>query len=395
VTDQPLAAAPTPDEPVNSGAGPGDAESRAGSPWTAEEDERLVDGLRSGVTVGVLAERHERTPGAIGARLVRMIPAGENVPREAAADWLRERLQSPDYPWQEILECRTAARRNARAAQATRVDRARLTALGSNRADHEPEYVLGVWQDTVGFTLAEQRQAVFVERAEVAELRHYPDQVLTGGARDVYDRDGELRLDRWAVQCARAALGIPALDWSRVSAAGEIAAAVRRIVNAAVAGLSSERRQLIMAQRLGLDGEPQTFQSIGEALGISRERVRQVQDQALRALGRRYGNEPAQRLLAGIRADATAAGVSPARVLLTLAQLGVPGGDVRLAVTALAILTGDNRDDAQRLATEAVALPADPDSVVPDRDVDETPEADPPADPADQDRLAAGDEAGR
>jgi hypothetical protein len=371
----------------------GDAEPRAGSPWTAEEDERLVDGLRSGVTVGVLAERHGRTPGAIGARLVRMIPAAENVPREAAADWLRDRLQSPDYPWREVLERRTAARRGARAARATRVDRARLTALGPDRADHEPGYVLGVWQDTVGFALVEQHRAVFVERAEVAELRHYPDRVLTGAARDVYDRDGELRLERWAVQCARAALDVPVLDWSRVVAAGEIAAAVRRIVAAAVAGLTSERRQLIMAQRLGLDGgRPQTYQSIGEALGISRERARQVQDQALRALGRRYGNEPAQRLLADIRADAVAAGVSPARVLLTLAQLGVPGGDVRLAVTALAILTGDNRDAAQRLAAEAVALPADPGDVGPDRDVDD---ADAPADPGDQGHLAAGDEAGR
>jgi DNA-directed RNA polymerase specialized sigma24 family protein len=282
------------------------------------------------------------------------------------------------------------------AARATRVDRARLTALGSDRADHEPEYVLGVWQDTVGFTLAEQRRAVFSERPEVAELRHYPDQVLTGAARDVYDRDGELRLDRWAAQCARAALGVPVLDWSRVCAAWEIAAAVRRIMDAAVAGLSSERRRLIMAQRLGLNsGRPQTYQSIGEALGISRERVRQLQDQALRALGRRYGNEPAQRLLADIRADAVAVGVSPARALLTLVQLGVPGGNVRLAVTALAILTGDNRDDAQRLAAEAVALPAHPDNIGPGHYVDQTDEADPPADPGDQDHRPDGNEAGR
>jgi hypothetical protein len=335
-------------------SGDDDAELRAGSPWTAEEDEQLVDGLLSGVTVAVLAERHRRTPGAIQARLLRMIPVGENVSREAAADWLLERLRSSDYPWRDVLDGRTAARRNARAARA---DQARPAALVAGRADHEPDHVLDVWQEVVGFMLPAERRAVFLARAEVEELRHYPDRILAAAAHDAYDRHGELRLDWWAERCARAAFGAPVLDWSRLSVAHETAAATRRIVAAAVAGLSSERRQLIMTQRLGLDGgQSPTLQAIGAALGISRERARQVQDQALRAFGRRYGNEPAQRLLRALRADAAAADVSPVRVLLMLAQLGLPGGDVRLAVTALALLTGDNREDAERLAGEAMAL---------------------------------------
>jgi hypothetical protein len=335
-------------------SGDDDAEPRAGSPWTAAEDERLVDGLLSGSTVAVLAERHGRTPGAIQGRLLRMIPVRENVSREVAADWLLERLRSSDYPWREVLESRAAARRTARAVRA---GRARSTADVADRADHRPDHVLDVWQEVVGSTLSAERRAVFLARPEVEELRHHPDRILAAAAHDLYERHRELRLDWWAEQCARAALGAPVLDWSRLSVAHETAMAIRQIVVAAVAGLSSERRQLITARRLGLDGgQSPTLQAIGDALGISRERVRQLQDQALRELSRGHGNGPAQRLLIALRADAADADVDPGLVLLMLAQLGLPGGDVRLAVTVLALLTGDDREDADRLAGEAMAL---------------------------------------
>jgi DNA-directed RNA polymerase sigma subunit (sigma70/sigma32) len=50
-----------------------------------------------------------------------------------------------------------------------------------------------------------------------------------------------------------------------------------------VAGLGSERLYKIVSRRFALDGElPQTLQSLGEELGISRERVRQLEQKVLK-----------------------------------------------------------------------------------------------------------------
>jgi RNA polymerase primary sigma factor len=45
------------------------------------------------------------------------------------------------------------------------------------------------------------------------------------------------------------------------------------------------RMRLVLARRFGLDGEtPQTLEQVGESLGITRERVRQLESRALREL---------------------------------------------------------------------------------------------------------------
>lgn len=47
----------------------------------------------------------------------------------------------------------------------------------------------------------------------------------------------------------------------------------------------SEKEALVLRMRFGLeDGEPQTLQAIGKTLGVSRERIRQLQTKALRKL---------------------------------------------------------------------------------------------------------------
>ena len=63
-----------------------------------------------------------------------------------------------------------------------------------------------------------------------------------------------------------------------------IAAQVRRRVGDCVAR-HSDREALIMRLRYGLDTDkPQTLQEIGACLGVSRERVRQLEQQALAKL---------------------------------------------------------------------------------------------------------------
>jgi len=57
-------------------------------------------------------------------------------------------------------------------------------------------------------------------------------------------------------------------------------------VRLAVDSLSQREREVIQ-RRFGLRGDPETLDAIGCALGCSRERIRQLQQSALRNLKRR------------------------------------------------------------------------------------------------------------
>ena len=59
---------------------------------------------------------------------------------------------------------------------------------------------------------------------------------------------------------------------------------LRQIMHEMVATLSARERQILNA-RFGLDGSaPQTLEEVGLTLGVTRERVRQIQDKCLRKL---------------------------------------------------------------------------------------------------------------
>ena len=73
----------------------------AGKPWTAEEDERLLAGFDSGVSVKDLTLAHSRSRGGIGARLVRLgrIQEGaefapRGVPRRDSAEAPRHEVSA-------------------------------------------------------------------------------------------------------------------------------------------------------------------------------------------------------------------------------------------------------------------------------------------------------------
>jgi RNA polymerase primary sigma factor len=52
-------------------------------------------------------------------------------------------------------------------------------------------------------------------------------------------------------------------------------------------GLLDEKEREVIRMRFGLDGdEPKTLQEIGEAMGLSRERIRQIESRAKEKLRR-------------------------------------------------------------------------------------------------------------
>ena len=57
----------------------------------------------------------------------------------------------------------------------------------------------------------------------------------------------------------------------------------------ALAGLPEQQRA-ILELRFGFDGEPISLEAIGRKLGISRERVRQLENEALAALAEQLGD---------------------------------------------------------------------------------------------------------
>ena len=64
----------------------------------------------------------------------------------------------------------------------------------------------------------------------------------------------------------------------------------RQAVHLALSDLP-ERERRIVELRFGLDGEPQPLESIGAELGLTRERIRQLEAQALAKLATTLGDD--------------------------------------------------------------------------------------------------------
>lgn len=86
-------------------------------------------------------------------------------------------------------------------------------------------------------------------------------------------------IDRLLTMSAAKMLTVPALDDTDETLAED----KRAVVAAAVATLTP-REQLVIEERFGLIGEERTLGQVGELMGVSKERVRQVEAKALRKL---------------------------------------------------------------------------------------------------------------
>lgn len=140
--------------------------------------------------------------------------------------------------------------------------------------------------------LRELAQILRAERELAAHLGSVPslDQIAAAAGKSVQEvaqlflvseRIGSL--DAAAESGERALIGH--IQYGEEVASGGISAAISSArLGAWLAGLG-ERQRLVLARRFGLDGTPlQSLAEIGRDLGISRERARQIQEDALRRL---------------------------------------------------------------------------------------------------------------
>lgn len=144
----------------------------------------------------------------------------------------------------------------------------------------EAALVLEIWQELVGATLSPDSVRRFRAHPDFMVLCHYDRRRLEVAGRQLYGRTGRLLLAEWARECAWDGGGSINLSWAELAAGDSGAGVVARDLVAAVVGsLPSPRDRAVLTQRLALDGDaPLTLQSIGERMGITRERVRQLQD---------------------------------------------------------------------------------------------------------------------
>jgi len=144
--------------------------------------------------------------------------------------------------------------------------------------------VLDIWQRINGSELGERR-ATFLASPALGDLVQFPVGVLWERGRRLYQAHDRLLLNDWAAECAVPGLtDLPdAGDLRKVLA--RMGESVRRLVAAAVAAVPDESDRGVLERRLGLSGGgPQTLAQIGAHLGISRERVRQRADRAVKAI---------------------------------------------------------------------------------------------------------------
>jgi RNA polymerase primary sigma factor len=135
------------------------------------------------------------------------------------------------------------------------------------------------------------REPTREELAEAAELplRHV-DEALDAA-------EAPVSLNQRVGVEEEGALGDLFSDESAADPAEEAVDSLRRRALRSSLESLAERERRVLELRFGLDGEPQPLEAIGKELGLSRERVRQVESEAMAKLAVLLGAEPEEELI--------------------------------------------------------------------------------------------------
>jgi hypothetical protein len=209
--------------------------SRHGAPWARDEVERLVDEIQQGLTLSELAGRHQRTPAGITGAVMRLIPSalrpdshGRSV--GLLAQYLREHN---DADKQQLIND----------FRPTRSPPARSRPAESLR----------------GPVIWPMAELTATASAEIDQPQDANAPLSPSASTEVVVKPFE--------EC---------LGTTNVG----------MLVAVAITNLPKSRDNEVLEMRLGTDGQPLTLAEIGKKYGLSRERVRQIQERALRKLAR-------------------------------------------------------------------------------------------------------------
>lgn len=201
---------------------------RHGAPWEYQEFLELVNGIKCGLTTTQLATFHQRTPGSITAAAMRLIP-------------------SPDKPENHIHAVDVLFR------------------YMREKEDVDPHsLVLAICPAP-----AIRKNAISARNLTLQPAPDGQQFVNVAGNLQVPNKERGLNV------------------YTEFLADNATDADVLMLVSAAVANIPKERDRYALEMRLGVDDQPHTLAEIGEEMGVSRERVRQIQERGFRRLAAR------------------------------------------------------------------------------------------------------------
>lgn len=214
---------------------------RHGAPWSKEEFQQLILAIEQGLTLSELAERHQRTSGGIHGAIKRLLPSefcqNNNVSSVSdLARYFNETRSQERACLIKALRPSAATEKGSEKKQETGIpQRVGEQAVSSSAA----------MPGASGKTPDEKQITDFVPNTEFLDYVASESDVIM-------------------------------------------------LVSAAVESLSKERDRDVLLMRLGMDEHPHTLAEIAIKLGISRERVRQIQERAFRRLAAksRYEGTP-------------------------------------------------------------------------------------------------------
>ncbi|GAA0966283.1 TnsA endonuclease N-terminal domain-containing protein [Actinocorallia libanotica] len=230
----------------------------------------------------------------------------------------------------------------------------------------DPLPVLAAWQEVTGTTLNEQHRVEFLSRPATSVLADQPLNVLQEAGQRLWQRRGRLDLLTWVLEADWPGLpDVTVRAADLVTSSSEAGLELRELVAAALSGLRLARDRRVLAARLGLDEREswRTLQEIGEELGVSRERIRTLQDRALETLGTKrsvavpragdYCRQMLDDLLTEIDSKHRGRRVE---LLLDAAESAFPQVPPGLAVSALVRLAGRGKNAGKQAKSEVSDL---------------------------------------
>ncbi|MBM9249049.1 RNA polymerase subunit sigma, partial [Salmonella enterica] len=210
---------------------------RHGAPWSKEEFQQLILAIEQGLKLSELAGRHQRTSGGILGAIKRLLPSEfcQNNNISSVSDLARYFKDTQNQEWACLINALCPS-----AATEKKTEKNQETGA-SKQAASSCAAVSGA----SGKTPDEKQITGFVPSTEFLDYVASESDVIM-------------------------------------------------LISAAVESLSKERDRDILLMRLGTDEHPYTLAEIAAKCGVSRERVRQIQERAFRRLAgkSRYEGTP-------------------------------------------------------------------------------------------------------